>query len=53
MGVVSDCVYTQNMGGNANATQNILRNFNTVSLLYKVGSLLCYSIDAKSVLVNF
>ncbi|PVG00697.1 hypothetical protein CPB86DRAFT_754147 [Serendipita vermifera] len=35
MGVVSDCTYTQTNGGNANATQNILRNFNTVSLLYK------------------
>lgn len=35
MGVVSDCTYTLNNGGNTNATQNILRNFNTVSLLYK------------------
>lgn len=35
MGVVADCAYTQINGGNANATQNILRNFNTVSLLYK------------------
>lgn len=36
MGVASDCAYTQINGGNTNATQNILRNFNTVSLLYKV-----------------
>jgi hypothetical protein len=36
MGVVADCTYTQINGGNANATQQILKNFNTVSLLYKV-----------------
>lgn len=35
MGVVSDCAYTATNGGNTNATQSILRNFNTVSLLYK------------------
>lgn len=36
MGVVSDCTYTQQNGGSTNATQQILKNFNTVSLLYKV-----------------
>ncbi|KAG8812634.1 hypothetical protein FRC17_001927 [Serendipita sp. 399] len=35
LGIASDCTYTSANGGNTNATQNILRTFNTVSLLYK------------------
>ncbi|KAG8781977.1 hypothetical protein FRB91_011264 [Serendipita sp. 411] len=35
LGIASDCTYTKANGGNTNATQNILRTFNTVSLLYK------------------
>ncbi|CCA69414.1 related to ADAM protease ADM-B [Serendipita indica DSM 11827] len=35
IGVAADCTYTQSNGGNTNATQSILRTFNTVSLLYK------------------
>lgn len=35
MGVVADCEYTKLNGGTQNATQQILTNWNTVSLLYK------------------
>jgi hypothetical protein len=35
MGIVADCEYTKLTGGNQNATQQILTNWNTVSLLYK------------------
>lgn len=35
MGVVADCEYTKQTGGTQNATQQILTNWNTVSLLYK------------------
>jgi len=35
MGVVADCEYTKLNGGSQNATQQILTNWNTVSLLYK------------------
>lgn len=35
MGVAADCEYTKQNSGTQNATQQILTNWNTVSLLYK------------------
>lgn len=35
MGVAADCEYSKLTGGTKNATQQILTNWNTVSLLYK------------------
>ena len=35
MGVAADCEYSKQKGGTQNATQMILTDWNTVSLLYK------------------
>ncbi|KAJ7139500.1 Metallo-peptidase family M12-domain-containing protein [Mycena epipterygia] len=35
MGVAADCIYTQKYGSHANATSQILMNWNTASSLYK------------------
>ena len=35
MGVAADCTYTQRYGSQANATQQILSNWNSASALYK------------------
>ncbi len=37
MGVAADCTYVTTYGGQENATQQILNNWNSASALYKVG----------------
>jgi hypothetical protein len=48
MGVAADCTYVQTYGSQENATQQILKDWNTASALYKVS----WSIDLKKKIQN-
>lgn len=51
MGVAADCEYTNSYGGQANATQQILTDWNTASALYKVGRSIGKSIPCRRLIM--